>query len=196
MGRGRNGAGRMGRNDQNFLRFDTDDAAFAFMDQAYARQLDNLSVFALEGIEAYTHGKYEKINGYLRGQLALFSQPTEIKDLDSAFSTESAVLKHDLVTVRDFGDKLSDLATLKTGEIFTDPGFVSVSILPHGSGWFFQDKLVEVRLHKGTKALWVANLSKYKEEGELVVARGSAYRVIKQGANGSMPILEVIGQPE
>lgn len=186
-------AGRTAGN--GYMSFKNDRAALTFMDQEYGDQLVGLSTYDMEGVQAYVNGDYARINNYLRREEpnALFF-PDEIADLDMAFRKPGAVLRHDLTVTRAFGEYNQDLRRLKTGDTFTDAGFVSTTILPAGLDWGIGDTNVKIRVPKGTKALWTRSIALHPEESELLLGRGVTFRVVGFERQSQQPILEVIGQ--
>jgi hypothetical protein len=80
---------------------------------------------------------------------------------------------------------------LKIGDVVHDLGFTATAITPgaFGSG------TIQIRLPKGTKAVYIDSISNYgensyKPERELLLARGTRYRLV----NKSPKVFEVFEQ--
>lgn len=133
-------------------------------------------------VEFYTGDGYIEINNDLRkmGRTSF----SEVKDLDTLFSKTS--LSEPIVAYRSMSERSLKRIT-EAGGTFTDAGFVSLSA---SADYDFQGTniTVEVRLPKGSKALPVAGMSVNSSENEILVNRGSSFKVVKQG---SKTILEL-----
>ena len=149
---------------------------------------------ASESIYLYTsnqNGMYAAINKVLRQGGTLPRQRQEVLDgLDAAFKLDSSVLQHNLTVYRGFGDYSQKMAGLQAGDTFTDNGFVSTSVLP--SLTWGDTRLVEIRVKPGARAVWAAPHAIQPNEGELIINRGSRFRVVASATNTSPMVLEVL----
>lgn len=175
------------------LSFDNDSAALAFMNENYPSRLPYK---ASESIYLYTsnqNGMYAAINGALRnGKVGdLPRQRKEVLDgLDAAFRLDSSVISHSLSAYRGFGAYSQKMATMQAGDTFTDNGFVSASVLP--SLTWGDSRLVEIRVKPGTRAVWAAPHAIQPNEGELILNRGSRFRVVSPATNTAPMVIEVL----
>ena len=175
------------------LSFDNDSAALSFMNENYPSRLPYK---ASESIYLYTsnqNGMYAAINGALRnGKVGdLPRQRKEVLDgLDAAFRLDSSVISHSLSAYRGFGAYSQKMATMRAGDTFTDNGFVSASVLP--SLTWGDSRLVEIRVKPGTRAVWAAPHAIQPNEGELILNRGSRFRVVSPATNTAPMVIEVL----
>lgn len=196
MGKHSSGGGRkisLGRTaaSSQTVSFENDNEAFDFMNENYLHQLPNR---AAESIYLYTsnqNGMYAAINNHLRQNASLHVKRREVLDgLDAAFALDGSVLKHSFTVYRGFGAYSKKMAELKAGDTFTDNGFVSASVLP--SLTWGDSPLVSIRVRPGTRAIWASPYAIQPNEGELILNRGSRFRVIAPATSTAPMMLEVI----
>jgi hypothetical protein len=186
MGRGRSGAGRVVYNRSDYLDFRSAGAAATFMNENYSAQTSDLSPVESYGISRWTGMDYEQTNRELRqGQLISQSSRVSAYRLDGVFGRSSSVTDHDLTVYRSFGDY--NLSDLRVGMTITDNGFTATTV---GRGGRHNATIL---VPKKTRAVWVARLSGLSEENELLLDRGTTFRVLRAGKN---PLLAVVGQRE
>lgn len=195
MGDHTGGAGRGARQQTNYQRFTSHQEAIAFMDNAYAAGIAALPAAEQNALDVWTRegsNVHNSINLYLRHGIEPMSSyyMDRLAELDRAFKRRTAVLQHDLTVYRSFSTHYAAIKDLPVGATFTDYGFTSTTVSPRGLGWDTPN--VEVRLPRGTRALWAAPLAVVKDEGEVLVKRGTTFRVIAR--DHDQPILEAIGQ--
>lgn len=197
MGRGRQGTGvRNSRQEQgDYLRFAGGGAAITFMNNAYGASVAKLPAAEQNALDVWTHegsNVHNSINSYLRHDIEPMSEYylDRLADLDRSFKRRSAVLQHDIVAYRSFSHHFEEIKNLSPGTVFTDYGFASTTVVPNGLGWDTPN--VEIRIPRRTRALWLAPFAIDPSEGELLLGRGTSFRVV--GKNGDAPILEVAGQ--
>jgi hypothetical protein len=142
----------------------------------------------------YTNNGYNDINEYLSGKLEKDLDPEhsiikhakeDTKDLDMIF--KSADLSTSMVTFRGISD---DTAKSNPGlsEALDTPGselnfkcFTSTSVLPFVAVNFahgYEARVLEIQLPKGSKALYIADVSKSPSEFEVLINRDTKYEVI------------------
>lgn len=156
--------------------YDEDDSRPAHNRIASSSVSSPISDKELKAVEFYTADGFTEINDDLRktGRTHL----SEVKDLDTLFAKTS--LSEPVVAYRSMSERSLKRIT-DAGGTFTDAGFVSLSA---SADYDFQGTniTVEVRLPKGSKALPVAGMSSNSSENEILVNRGSSFKVIKQGS--------------
>lgn len=199
MGRGRSGTGnRRGRivaaRAANYTIFTNDAEAEAFMNANYASSVRSLSGDEKDAFAAWSSEQsntYRYINGHLRKGEPLTTYRRGILDaMDRAFTRPEAVLQHDLTVERTFTGYQAEINRLPVGAIFTDYGFSAATVHPGGLS---SGQSVPIRVPRGTRALYISPLARYPE-GELLLKRGTAFRIAKASERGEPPILEVVGQ--
>jgi len=139
------------------------------------------------GVEVYTGSAYRDMNRYLRGISKSTSYSDEIKYAKSAL--KKASLPEDTVVRRgsDFGSLKAILKTDKgseeivsnkdkfIGAVVQDKGFMSTSPDPYGG--FNDDITYVIKVPKGTDAMYVAPISRYSSENELLLNAGTKFIV-------------------
>jgi hypothetical protein len=167
----------------------------SFMNDAYAAGIAALPQAEQDALDSWTRegsNVHNSINLYLRHDIEPMSNYylDRLGEIDRTFKRSAAVLRHDITVYRSFSAHFDTIKQLPIGAVFTDYGFSSTTVSPNGLGWDTPN--VEIRVPKRTRALWTAPVAVVPDEGELLLGRGTAFRVI--GRNGDVPILEVIGQ--
>lgn len=147
-----------------------------------------LSASGKKGIDAiytYTGSSYSDINKYLRGITKHISSNLKktITNLDEVLeksSSPSSVLVHRGMGYDHIADILgvtkNDLLNPEklVGHVFTEKGFMSTSIAPHGS---FSGVKCHFIVPKGAKGLFVAPVSKYSTELEYLLPRNTSFAI-------------------
>lgn len=177
------------------------DSNFAKKLDKCAENLNKLNESEQDAIFEYTGEGYYDINKYLLGDLRRDEQlyaddqlESIIQKLDS--SMDKSKLPEDLVVYHgiDFY-KLKSRPDLKKqfdtdGAIFKSDTFMSASALPFIAEEFASNRiygkneepkpgiLLEIRVPKNSRALYIESLSENKEEAELLIDRGSKFKVV------------------
>lgn len=150
--------------------------------------LENISEEEKEAVTKYTSEYYETMNKYLRtGTLRASSRTIEhakkvIESCSNALN--KAMLPEDTIVRR--GSDYNMLSELGIdfskqnkenviGAIVTDKGFTSTS--PYPSGGFSMDIEYLIKVPKNSHAMYVAPISEYENEKELLINKGAMYRV-------------------
>jgi len=150
---------------------------------------------AIEGLDSYKTAGYSDINRLLRGKnlvmqfegeegLADIEERTDTAEtsaaqIDLAFTTDTAILKKNLVVYRgaNTGSKLK-YDDFEPGVEFMDRGFVSTSISQSQAESFADGHIVfEIRVREGQRAMNMENFGSLTE-AELLLNRDSAFRVL------------------
>lgn len=167
-------------------------------DDVYKNKLTKGSRFSeLEAINEYTDGAYKRINPFLYGETP--RSPIErkvceedIKLIDSAISKFQ--LNHDLVVVYS-GTDAHHYMSWKVGDEKEIKAYLSTSAKESIAKSFYYNTaeplIIEIRVPKGTKCLYIGNNTKYKtKQAELLLGRGIRYKVIERKKNRM--VLEVL----
>ncbi|WP_229814574.1 ADP-ribosyltransferase, partial [Streptomyces thermoviolaceus] len=149
--------------------------------------IDSLPAEKKAGLVTYTGAAYDPINNHLRyGTEAPQHILDTIKSMDEVM--DSYPVPEDIMVVRGTGiDHLKLESPLEMqGGVFDDLAYTSTAIgktppepFNHKPVW------LHLRVPKGTPALWLEPLTQVKGERELLLARGSAYKVTRVFADES-----------
>lgn len=161
----------LGKNDLSEMHNWTDD------------WLKAISKSEKSGVHTYTSNAYTSMNSYLRGFRSDTKYQKQIETCKNALSKAS--LPKEVITRRgsDY-NMLNDLGLgnitpnnkdRAIGAIVQDKAFTSTSPDPHGG--FSRDIEYVIKVPKGSQAMYVAPISEYKNEKELLINCGSKYRV-------------------
>lgn len=134
------------------------------------------------GVRKYTGSAYESMNKYLRGRSSRTDYKKEIMDATAALA-KSNLPKDTIVRRGSSHNMLKDLGVSYSpddlskviGEVLQDNGFTSTS--PDASGGFSDSIEYIIKVPKGSEAMYVAPISHYKNEQELLINRGARYKV-------------------
>ena len=134
-------------------------------------------------VRTYTSNAYSDMNNYLRGLQSSTSYTDEIKACQSALSKAS--LPQETIVRRGSGyNMLRDIGlgnitesdkSKAIGAIVEDKGFVSTS--PNPNGGFSGSIEYVIRVPQGSQAMYVAPISHYKSEKELLINCGGKYMI-------------------
>jgi len=135
-------------------------------------------------VAGYSQGRYRLINACLRGEEPdLATVWPEISHIDSAVS--KAVIDREMTFYRGLdGEAVAAIfrAGLRIGQVISDEGFASTSseakVARRFSALMAGGLLMEIRAGAGSIALDLSPYSAYPDEGEFLLARGVAMRVV------------------
>lgn len=133
----------------------------------------------LHAIKHYTSSGYKSMNRALRYGLA--TGTPEINNLTNWL--ERAKLPEEIVVSRKVSSDYAEflMENTKVGSVFVDYGFASTSV-SHGT--WSGDVKMEIKLPAGAKAALVDHLSANQGEKEVLVQRGSRFRVVGYTSTG------------
>ncbi|WP_328413981.1 protein phosphatase [Streptomyces violaceus] len=160
----------------------SDEAGKAYGDTYWNDFLDNLDSKPMGALERYSSFYYKSINGQLRNiDVPLKPQVQElVDDMDRVMGGRP--VPEDVMVVRgtEYDHVLKEVNSLldMEGRTFTDDGFTSTS-LGKTAAFDHQPMIMHLRVPKGTPALWIDHISLNKGERELLLARGSQYKVTR-----------------
>jgi hypothetical protein len=145
-----------------------------------------------DAVHDYTNGYYTPMNDALRSGDVLSGQTlTRVKNL--ATWLERAQFPEDAVLTRKVSGTYANkiLAKLSKGAMFIDHGFASSD---HWSG----DLTIKIHIKKGQKAAYVRHLSANKPEQEVVIQKGSVFRILDYDASQKHVTVEIVdkGDPD
>lgn len=135
-------------------------------------------------VVSYTGTDYMEINGYLRGQIK--PNPQRKTELDKKITILSRALQHSRIPHNlevfrgtwSLPHGVTDAFSLK-GKEWREDGFMSLSLSERVAKGFGGKYLLEVRIPKGTRGCgYVAEISQYRKEHEVLLDKGSVLRII------------------
>lgn len=160
-----------------------------------------------DSIRAYTGSYYKELNNYLRHgkssseERAEWITNTFAPEIDRAIENGPRVPK-DLIVFRGLNKEIVN--NLEIGVVFEDKGFVSTTIKKDalskdGTILGTQKKepaILEIRVPKNSKGLYIEHLSRVKSENEFLLPRGSKFKVVETLKNQPIPkiIVELIDE--
>ncbi|WP_255404673.1 ADP-ribosyltransferase [Thermoactinomyces sp. DSM 45892] len=151
-------------------------------------------------VRGYTMADYSAINGYLRSNffegLDQAKIEKSIKHMDKAFSRVRLfqdTIVYRRVSERAFGlqngdlinddskinmDRFEGFKTLFQGKMKKDPAYMSTSIMKDVAGGFSElPILMKIHVPQGVPAMYLAPLSNFPDEMELLLPRNRTYKV-------------------
>jgi hypothetical protein len=168
---------------KGYFNYDENDKNTVIQSVAMSKTaVSKLDASAKQSVNAYSDTAYIPINNCLRSScndLDVKNQ-THIQQLDKAIG--SSALPQDTVLYRGFGFAPKGLSKLKVGATFSDKGYVSTSLNRSIAESFTKggakgSVVMRIKAKKGTKALPVSAISEYQKEHEVLLPRGSNFRV-------------------
>lgn len=149
-------------------------------------------------INTYTEEYYMDVNYYLRNNSFPPNAPDDYKDYVKKIATdiENTInkfeLKENITTYK--GTSSEYYKDYKVGDTFEMKEFNSTSINKEVATNNFKDKqnpyTLEIRASKGTNAIYLGKNSANSNEYELLINKGTSYKVIEKSENSM--ILEVV----
>ncbi|MFE1855632.1 ADP-ribosyltransferase, partial [Streptomyces sp. NPDC059489] len=143
--------------------------------------LDNLTSESRESLVTYTGNAYDDINGHLR-----FGTDTSAETLHTIDEMDNVMgarpVPEDIMVVRGTGVDHLHLPTPMDmrGGVYDDKAYTSTALGKTPPPPFDAKPVwMHLRVPKGTPALWLDHLSKYPGERELLLARGTEYKVTR-----------------
>lgn len=180
-------AARMGGTQADWSKWDEHDAV-----------LSNMSDQERDDFVEYTAGQYKDINSMLRGETAP-SSDYDNRLMDRANRLESVLDKtetpEDWIVYR--GGKIPPDA-MQTGTVFTDNGFISTS-RSEGMAREFLPKsgnaaIFEILVPRGTHAAYIRQYSHNPSEYEMIIQRGTSFRVVSSEKRGKEYYVRVMAE--
>lgn len=151
-----------------------------------------LSPRSIDAVNRYTGSSYARINGSLRSGL----KADEVSYMDDAMEPLTRnILVHRGTNFEEIGVHSFEEAKALEGQLLTQPGYTSTSV---GDMAALGGKLrLEIEAPRGTRAVWAKPYSNHTHENELILARGTKYRVLRVNEEGYKIVvrLRVEAQP-
>jgi hypothetical protein len=143
--------------------------------------LDDLDPASRDSLVTYTGNSYDDINGHLRtGAPASDATLHTIEEMDKVMGARP--VPEDIMIVRGTGiDHLNLHSPLDMqGGVFDDKAYTSTALGKTPPPPFDGKPVwMHLRVPKGTPALWLDHLSQFPGERELLLARGTQYKVTR-----------------
>lgn len=142
---------------------------------------NKLTVDELDAVDSYTVGGYQDVNEYLSGRYPDLNNGKEfVSAIDSA--VDKFNLEQDVIAFR--GTRQKYFEGVDSGDEFETGIFFSTSAEKKYADEFFKDYkdplMLEIRIPKGTKSLYIGKNSDYEYEGELLLSRKCKYKVVSK----------------
>lgn len=146
------------------------------LERYYNMQHNCGAKYDCDAIADYTAAGYRRINSYLRGTLPSHIDPLmQIKMIEQIDQVMDAAPRVPRAMKVYRGISPSIVHDLQPGDVFRDDGFVSTSINPNQA---FSGAQLEIHVPKGSKGLYVDEISKTAGEDELMLDRSSKFKVL------------------
>ncbi|WP_037683091.1 ADP-ribosyltransferase, partial [Streptomyces cellulosae] len=155
-------------------------------DAYWNKFLDDLPPESREALRTYSGNEYDLINGHLRfGDKVDDSLKHTIAEMDKVMGARP--VPEDVMIVRGtgvdhirIGDRPLKSPMQMQGGVFDDKAYTSTALGKTPPPPFDQKPVhMHLRVPKGTPALWIDHISKYPGERELLLAKGSTYKVTR-----------------
>lgn len=190
----------------SYRRFPTTSAGDEWARKQWRSTSVDLDDLELAALDRYREGGYGQINGALRTGDGYYASnfPAQgtpmnyaadaVEVLDDAFRKAPSVAE-DVTTYR--GVKGEFAERLRTGQVdeFIDHGYVSTTMDAERAA-SFGPTMVEVRVPKGTRGIYVdaVDLGRDLGEKELVLDRGTRWRVVERDEVSNRVVIEMVEQ--
>jgi hypothetical protein len=128
-------------------------------------------------VKGYSGRDYVAMNNMLYGDDYYRTPEVERKVADLDKMLEKYYLKDDIITYR--GTEAYFYKDWEVGKSYTLPAFISTSI-DKGNEIVSQDFVIELRIKKWTRGMYLGELSQHPTEDEFLLGRGRNYKVIEK----------------
>ena len=168
----------IGINEDGFKTFSNMEKANEWAHNSYSEWTNSLTSKDICAIEDYTgDGHYQNMNKVLRGIEDTYEGRNEqiVSDLSDALN--KAEVPENITLYRGtVMDSLGELATLDpqemVGKVIEDKGFFSASFDESVAEQFQKGLVLEIEVPEGTSGAYVADISPYGSESELLLNKG------------------------
>lgn len=170
-----------GVGDDGFMDYGGMDKDSSAVNKAYDlsdSHTGKLNTKQKDAAQTYTGGEYTDINGGLRSGKVPREYQATVKHLDSAI--DQSRLPENTVLYRGMDMSPAMAAKMTPGAVFSDAAYTSTSINPSIPESFARGEgktLMRIKANKGQKGLAVNNISNFDGEHEILLPRGSQYKV-------------------
>ncbi|MFC8433201.1 putative T7SS-secreted protein [Streptomyces sp. NPDC057253] len=146
--------------------------------------VENLPTDQREAVRSYTGIEFARVNGFLRdGDFATDAVREHIEHIDKALAgsplPEDVIVRRGTNLEHHLREMGTDDPSAMAGRKFTDDAYMSTSLGEVASGFDHKSAVLHLRVPAGTPALWVEKLTHAVGERELLLGRGSEYRITK-----------------
>ncbi|MEU6219882.1 ADP-ribosyltransferase [Streptomyces sp. NPDC047022] len=159
----------------------SDRAGFDYGKAYWNEFLDNLEPASKKSLATYTSNAFDDINGHLRlGAEASADTLHTINEMDKVMGARP--VPEDIMVVRGTGVEHLHLDTPldMRGGVYDDKAYTSTALGKTPPPPFDGKPVwMHLRVPKGTPALWLDHISEFPGERELLLARGTQYRVTR-----------------
>ncbi|EYT81077.1 hypothetical protein CF54_21645, partial [Streptomyces sp. Tu 6176] len=159
----------------------SDEAGQAYGDNYWNDFLDDLDPDARDALYTYSDHYYTQINGHLRSGMDVSQHILDtIDNMDEVMGTRP--VPEDVMVIRGTGiDHLNLRSPLEMeGRVFGDLAYTSTAFGETVPPAFrYKPVVMHWRVPKGTPALWIDHISANPGEREILLARGTDYKVTR-----------------
>ncbi|MEU5092424.1 ADP-ribosyltransferase [Streptomyces sp. NPDC021356] len=159
----------------------SDEAGQAYGDGYWNDFLDDLDPDARDALHTYSDHYYTQINGHLRSGMDVSQHILDtIDNMDEVMGTRP--VPEDVMVIRGTGiDHLNLRTPLEMeGRVFGDAAYTSTAFGETVPPAFrYKPVVMHWRVPKGTPALWIDHISANPGEREILLARGTDYKVTR-----------------
>ena len=187
---------RFGGKDVVFKKFTTTQGAQSYFKAASENWLIKLTAYEKSALTQYTGKAYEKINSYLRGELAEAQfKPDELTELKNKIEAiESALLKFEIqdniILYRQCDEEfLKSLGKTRFG-LYHEEGFWSTTAV---EGSVYRGNVrIEIFFNAGIGAgAWLRPFSLHPSENEFLINRGAYFQIVDLKREGVYTYLKL-----
>ncbi|WP_223737292.1 ADP-ribosyltransferase, partial [Streptomyces purpurogeneiscleroticus] len=179
----------------------SDEAGLRYGNAYWDDFMDQVPPSSKESLVTYTGSAYTQINGHLRfGDDVPDSITHTIDEMDKVMGARPVPENIMVVRGTEIGHLNLDSPLDMEGRVFDDKAYTSTALGKKPPPPFDQKSVyMHLRVPQGTPALWLEHITQVKGERELLLARGSEYkvtRVFMDAADGKWHVYgEVLPRP-
>lgn len=130
-----------------------------------------------DSLVGYTGRDYGPINKVLRGQKSTTPViDAKIAALDKNFN-EAPLVPKNIEVYRSL--RTTVVQDLKPGDVFQDKGFISTTIGKGAVKPVDTESRMTIRVPKGTKGIYVQEISEFPGEMEMLLNRGTKFKILE-----------------
>ncbi|MFC6062444.1 ADP-ribosyltransferase, partial [Streptomyces ochraceiscleroticus] len=159
----------------------TDEAGLRYGNAYWDDFMDQVPASSKESLVTYTGSAYTQINGHLRfGHDVPDSITHTIDEMDKVMGARPVPENIMVVRGTEIGHLDLDSPLDMEGRVFDDKAYTSTALGKKPPPPFDQKSVyMHLRVPQGTPALWLEHITQVKGERELLLARGSEYKVTR-----------------
>lgn len=157
----------------------------------YGAWAGGLASYEKTAIRQYQANDYIKINRTLREGTLLSATgviPDQVQAITAAL--DRAVVPEAVIAYRGLSSKFK-AKDVAVGQLFTDHGFMSTSLNVESSEQLSSGMMLRIKVPKGTKGAYLDSFFRNLGEHELLIQRGSSFRIGKTTIIDGVPHIDL-----